>query len=267
MNRSVLRVFAFILFFSLVVTGGCAYLPQTSFISEEENQAVRSRFKKMIAAQKDCHCCFDGVVKARFENFFYTGAISGYLQARSPSFLKFMALSPLGQPLIILTSDGKIFNYVDVAKQTEYFGTVSGVTFQKYAPLGFSPEFSYYWLTGKLHPGEVSLALTSREKNGKRYWLELYSDDGRKSLVLFDPTDMHIYHHIVYNKEGEVLLEMLYDHYGPEDCAMPQSVTVTTLSLNSTLHLEISDLVDNVTLSRRDFIYAVPASFHREVVE
>lgn len=266
MNRSALRFFVFLLFFSLLL-GGCVYLPRTSLISEAENQAVRSRFKEMIAGQKNCHCCFDGVVKARLDNFFYAGTISGYLQARSPSFLKFMATSPLGQPLIILTSDGKIFNYVDVAKQTEYSGAVTGTTFQKYAPVGFSPEFTYYWLTGKLRPGEVSLALTSREKNGKRYWLELYSDDGRKSLVLFDPTDMHIYHHIVYNREGEVLLEMLYDKYGPEDCAMPQSVTVTSLSLSSTLHLEISDLVAKVTLSRGDFTYAVPASFQREVVE
>jgi hypothetical protein len=249
------------------VVNGCGYFPDRDSISEVENQEVRSRFKEMIGAQKDCHCCFDGVVKSRFENFFYDGSIAGYLQAMSPSFLKFMALSPLGQPVIVLTSDGETFHYVDVVKQTEYSGSVNGETFQKYAPAGFSPEFTFYWLTGKLRPGDVNLSLTSREQNGSRYWLELYYDDGRKSLVLFDAVRLHIYRHIVYNADQDVILEIIYDDYGQEECSVPHSVTVTSLTLNTTLHLHFTDLVDKVALSRSDFSYTVPDDFQKEVVK
>lgn len=246
---------------------GCVYSPELDPISETENQAVRARFKEMIAGQKDCHCCLDGAVKARFENFFYTGSVAGYLQAMSSSYLKFMALSPLGQPLLVLTSDGESFQYVDVAKQTEYSGSVTGQTFLKYAPIGFSPEFAYYWFTGKLRPGEVKISLTSRAQKDTRYWIELYYDDGRKDMVLFDPVTLHIYHHLVYNEENEVLLEILYDDYGQESCGLPLSITVTSLAMNTTLELKLADLMDKVSLSREDFSYTVPAAFKKEVVE
>ncbi len=252
----------FLLFFS-----GCTYFPDLHPISETENQAVRDRFKEMIAGQKECHCCLDGAVKARFENFFYTGSVEGYLQAMSSSYLKFMALSPLGQPLIVLTSDGESFQYVDVAKQTQYTGSVTGKTFQKYAPVGFSPEFTYYWFTGKLRPGEVSIALTSRANGGERYWIELYYNDGRKDMVLFDPVTLHLYHHLVYNSDDEVILEILYDDYGPKKCSLPRSIKVTSLTMNSTLAMQLDDLVDKVSLSRGDFSYTVPSTFKKEVVE
>ena len=249
------------------VVSGCTHFPDHDAISEAGNQAVRTQFKEMIASQKDCQCCFDGAVKSRFENFFYNGSVSGYLQAMSPSFLKFMALSPLGQPVIVLTSDGETFHYVDVVKQTEYSGSVRGETFQKYAPAGFSPEFTFYWLTGKLRPGNVNLVLTSREANGSRYWLELYYDDGRKSMVLFDAAHLHIYQHIVYNADQEVILEILYDDYDQGECGVPHSVMVTSLTLNTALHLKFNALVDKVVLSRSDFSYMVPDGFQQEVVK
>ncbi len=265
MNKAIICISSFI-FVGLLVSA-CTFSPDSDPISKVENQAVRARFKEMIASQKECHCCFDGVVKTRFENFFYEGSIDGYLQAMSPSYLKFMALSPLGQPFAVLTSDGKTFRYVDVEKKIEYSGTVAGKTFQRNAPAGFSPEFTYYWVSGKLRPGEVKLALTSREQGGSRYWIELYYDDGRKSMVLFDSSTLHIYHHLVYNEVGDVLLEILYDEYGKESCAVPHSITVTSLKMNSSLHIQLEDLVADVALSRSDFSYPVPAAFKKEVVE
>ncbi len=246
---------------------GCVHFPDLDPVSEIETQAVRDRFKEMIAAQESCHCCLDGAVRASFDNFFDAGSVAGYLQAMSPSYLKFIAMSPLGQPLLILTSDGESFQYVDVTKQVEYVGSVTGQTFQKYAPVGFSPEFTYYWFTGRLRPGEVKIGVASRAQDDRGYWIDLYYNDGRKNMVLFDPVTLHIYHHLVYNTEGEVLLEILYDDYSPESCGLPLSITVKSLTWDTTLALTIADLVDNVSLSSGDFSYTLPAAFKREVVE
>ena len=266
MNSLPTRIFYCVIFCSFLLNG-CAFFPETDPISEVENQAVRDRFKEMIASQKDCHCCLDGAVHVQFKNFFYKGAISGYLQAMSPSHLKFMALSPLGQPVLVLTSDGETFQYIDVAEQTAYSGSVEGKTFLKYAPEGFSPEFTFYWLSGKLCPGDVSLVLTSREQNGTRYWLELHYEDGRKSMILFDLATQHIYHHIVYNSADDVILEIVYDEYGNQPCAVPKSIVVTSLTLNTAVHIKLCDLVDKVALAQSDFSYPVPPTFKKEAVE
>lgn len=245
---------------------GCGYPPKTEPLSTLEIEAVETRFKEMLAGQKSCACCLDGVVKVRFDNFFYKGAVSGYLQAMSPSSLKFMALSPLGQPLVVLTSNGKVFQYVDVAAQTVYEGEVTGETFQKYAPAGFSPAFTYYWLTGRLRPGTVSIKVSGRGEVSQRYLLDLIYEDGMRERVLFDPQKMQIYQHLVYDGTG-VALEIFYDQYGRKGCGIPLEITVMSLGLNSSLVLTLADLVDKVSLGPTDFTYVVPSHFTRERVQ
>ncbi len=241
-------------------------MPNLFGISDDENREVRDRFKEMIAGQSKCHCCLDGAVHISLKNLLYSGAISGYLQAMSPSYLKFVGVNPLGQPLAVFTTNGSQFRYVSTEENTVYTGEVDSETFAKYTPEGFIPTLSYYWLIGRLQPGPVQLTRVSRdEKSG--YWVELLYENGRKALVLFDPEAMQIRRHIVLNSEGERILNILYDQYVSGECDVPRQITVTSLTLDSTMEIRLNDLLDNVSLSLQDFDYSPPATFKEVLVE
>ncbi len=241
-------------------------MPSLFGISQEENREVRSRFKKMIALQLKCHCCLDGSAHISLRNLLYSGAISGYLQAMSPSYLKFVGVNPLGQPLGIFTTNGQQFRYVSTPETKVYTGEVSSETFTKYTPEGFIPTLSYYWLIGRLQPGPVQLTRVSRDEDSG-YWVELLYDNGRKALVLFDPDALQIRRHIVLNDDDKRILNILYDEYGPGECDVPRHITVTSLNLDSTMEIRLDDLLDNVSLSLQDFDYSPPANFKEVVVE
>ncbi len=250
----------------LLLLSGCVTMPDLFGISRDENSEVRGRFKEMIALQSKCHCCLDGAAHISLKNVLYSGAISGYLQAMSPSYLKFIGVNPLGQPLAILTTNGEQFRYVSTEDTTVYSGAVDGETFGKYTPEGFVPTLSYYWLIGRLQPGPVQLTQVSRDEQSG-YWVELLYENGRKALVLFDPEALQIRRHIVLNGAGKRILNILYDQYGPGECDVPRLITVTSLTLDSTMEIRLDDLLENVSLSLQDFEYVPPATFKEVVVE
>ncbi len=250
----------------LLLLSGCVTMPNLLGISHEENREVRGRFKEMIALQAKCHCCLDGTAHISLKNLLYSGAISGYLQAMSPSYLKFIGVNPLGQPLAVLTTNGQQFRYVATEENTVYTGEVKSATFAKYTPEGFIPTLSYYWLIGRLQPGPVQLTRVSRDGESG-YWVELLYENGRKAQVLFDLDALQIRRHIVLNGDGKRILNILYDQYGPGECDVPRRITVTSLTLGSTMEIRLDDLLDNVSLSRQDFDYSPPLTFKEVGVE
>jgi len=249
-----------------LLLASCAALPALQEITPQENSEVRRRFKEMVALQAECRCCLDGTAHISLKNVVYSGAVSGFLQAMSPSFLKFVGVNPLGQPLAIFTADGSIFRYVSIPEGTVYTGQMDSETFVKYTPEGFIPTLSYYWLIGRLQPGPVQLTRVSRDET-MAYWVELDYENGKKALVLFDPDALQIRRHIVFNSAGERILNIHYDGYGPEKCDVPRHIIVTSLRLDSTMEIRLDNLRDEASLSRKDFDYVPPDSFDEVVVE
>lgn len=250
----------------LFLLSGCVTMPNLHGISSAENKEVRSRFKKMVVAQRTCHYCLDGTAHVTLTNILYSGAISGYLQAMSPSYLKFVGVNPLGQPLAVFTTNGQQFRYVSTEDTTVYNGEVNSETFSKYTPEGFVPALSYYWLIGRLQPGPVQLTRVSRDET-RGYWVELLYENGRKALLLFDPDTLQIQRHIVLNGNGERILNILYEQYGEGECEVPRQITVTSLTLDSSMEIHLGDLLEDVSLSLQDFDYSPPPTFKEVLVE
>ena len=251
----------------LLLLTGCAALPSQEYISPEENQTLRQSFRQMVVKQQNCHCCLDASAAIELSSVLFSGQMTGYLQAMSPSYLKFVGLGPLGQPLGVLTSTGQKFRYVAVSAATVYDGDVAGETFQDYAPEGLVPAYSYYWLIGRLQPGAMKLARVSRNGEGEGYWAELHYENKRKALVLFSPEQQVIQRHIVLDATGERTLNILYDNYSSGDCPLPGKVTITSLTMGSTLEVNLSDFRPQPSLSSQDFNNPAPPAFAVKNVE
>ncbi len=251
----------------VLLLSGCTSLPDTVAIPQSMQESLTSDFEEMVQAQQHCLCCIDAEATVSFSSIWQKGSLSGYLQAMSPSYLKFVGINPFGQPLAIFVTDGESFRYVAVPEAKEYDGLVQGTTYAKYAPEGFLPEHGFYWLVGRLYPGEFSIMAVSRDMENLGYWFEISYGNGTRSLVLYNESEKVLLRHIVVNDEGEKIFNVLYDQYNDADCPLPGKVTVTSLAHNSTMELRLSGWLTDVSLSENDFIYNTPPSFERVNVQ
>ena len=258
-----LTVFCGLLWF----LAGCASLPRTVDLSGGERAGVAAAFAKLHLRQDECHCCIDVAVNVTLKGLLHSGTVSGYLQAMSPAFLRFVGLNPLGQPLMILVSDGDRFQYLAVDRGKGYGGNVEAETFVKYAPRGFRPHESFYWLSGRLPVGPVVVEEIGRAVDTEGYWLTLRVG-GEHRRLLFDPLAGVIRRHQVLDSNGDDVFEASYEDFratGENGCQLPGRITVTTRQHRGTLVVALSDWLDDAALSAKDFSFTLPPGF--ELVE
>lgn len=243
-------------------------LPGTEEISAREKERLILEFRETIAMQQLCNCCIDAQASVSFSSIWQKGTLSGYLQAMSPSSLKFLAVNPFGQTMVIFVTDGNTFRYVPVLQAKQYEGMVNGTTYAKYAPPGFLPEHGFYWLIGRLYPGRIEILDVThdlRQRHG--YWFEISYGNGTRSLVLFDEEKRELLRHIVISDKDEKIFDVLYDEYTEGSCPLPGKVTVTALIHNSTMEIRLTDWLNAPAFSREDFTYNAPPSFDRVPVQ
>ncbi len=255
------------LLFLLVAAAGCARLPATVDIPARERVAVMARFQDMVAGQMACPCCIDAEATVSFLSIWQKGSLSGYLQAMTPSFVKFVGLNPFGQPLAVFVTDGAFFRFVSVPESREYSGKVAGTTYARYAPEGFLPEHGFYWLIGRLYPGEMKIVEVRHDEEKIGYWFSIKYGNGTTSMVLFDDKEGVLRRHIVLDADEKRIFNVLYDDYTSGKCPMPGKVTVTSLIHNSTMELRLQGWLPDASFTGEDFHYEAPPSFERVVVE
>ena len=254
--------------------------------------AAFSQYRQKTEAE--CVCCIDAEadVTLSVSGWFSdrTGKISGYLQARKPGFIKFIAVNPLGQPLFIFTTDGKMFKSLDVFGEKAYLGSVHSETYEKFAPTGFEPENSFYWLTGRLGSGEVRIGQVMRSENPETYWLEIiHADSDSTSMVLFDPEEMVILRHVLLDPGGRHLIDLRYAGYqflpgnrgtvpagesaapslpaaGGYQCRVPKLITASSKGGDRQIEIELHAFLDDVHFSAADFHVEIPSHFEHLLV-
>jgi len=247
--------------------GGCISVPRVADISGKELVRVATSFEQWQHRQGGCHCCIDVAVSVTLKGLLQSGTVNGYMQAMSPAFLRFDGLSPLGQPLMILVTDGDRFQYLAVDQGKGYSGNVDAEAFVKYAPPGFRPHESFYWLSDRLPQGAVVVEKIGRALDTDGYWITIRLDGDRRRL-LFDPLGGVVLRHQVLDKDGDDVFEAVYEEFraaGESNCLLPGRITVTTKQHRGTLVIELDDWFDGVDLSEKDFSFISPPGF--ELVE
>lgn len=259
------RWWLFVLGGLLWLAAGCTSHLRVSDVAGGERARVAAAFEQLRLRQDACHCCIDVAVTVTLKGLLHSGTVSGYLQAMSPAFLRFVGLNPLGQPLMILVSDGVRFQYLAVDRGKGYKGNVEARTFVKYAPAGFRPHESFYWLSGRLPEGAVTIEAIGKAVDLQGYWLTVRSD-GVDHRLLFDPEAGVIRRHQVLDGSGDDLFEAHYESFraaGENGCLLPGRITVTTRWHQGTLIVELSDWLDDAVLSAEDFAFTLPAGFEQ----
>ena len=261
MNRVCFRVLLGGLAVFLLLSGGCATLPTTRPLAELQQQQAVALFRETMARQQDCPCCLDAQVRLSLKSLVQNGTISGFVQAKAPSFLKFTGLNPLGQPMMFLATDGTFFRYVAVPEAKGYEGLVTAAAFKKYAPQGFDPAHAFYWLAGRLAPEKLRIFSVAQDPEGQGVWLELaYAADvsegkGLRRHVLFDPTEKVILRHRVADPDGRIMVDVRYDDYAPasegglDNCRLPGVIRIHADNNGAVMELTLGDWLPDARIS------------------
>ncbi|HIJ91487.1 MAG: hypothetical protein OEV89_12525 [Desulfobulbaceae bacterium] len=280
MNRGIFQALLGGVAVFLLFCGGCATLPSTRPLADLQQQQVVALFRETMAHQLDCPCCLDAQVRLSLKSLVQTGSISGFVQAKAPSSLKFTGLNPLGQPLMFLTTDGTFFRYVSVLEGKGYEGLVTAAAFKKYAPPGFDPAHSFFWLTGRLAPEKLRFFSVAEDPEGQGVWLELAYDAGAspeekvlRRHVLFDPVRQVILRHLVADPDGRIMVDVRYDDYAPasegvpDNCRLPGVIRIHANNNGALMELTLGDWLYDASFGAGDFRVELPPGFELVPVE
>lgn len=199
-----------------------------------------------------------------------SGTVAGYLLAREPALVKFVGLTPLGQPFLLFSTDGERFQTIVVTEGRAYAGRLGARKVQEYAPAVVEGLPLYFWLFGGIGRAQ-GVAVQGRDRDGEGYWLSFAADRGSgRNLALFDPATGLVRKRFIEDEDGGTLLEVEYDNYQTVPgvrSPLPARVAVSGLPRNGRLVLEFRDLAAAEDLGAADFTLRLPPGFQRIEVE
>lgn len=258
------RSLALLLLTLLLALAGCAYRPTRLPLAESEAAGARAAFRRMLTGQAVCARAVDAEVTVTMATPWQSGSLPGYLQLMAPGYLKFVGVNPLGQPLLITGTDGETGRYVLPGERKIYEGPLSAEAIRRFLPAGFDPTRSYYWLIGRLRPGQVRIREVAGDPEGTGYWAEFrYEGEARRELALFDPERLLLLRHLLLDEQGKVAFEVAYDSYSGGECPLPELVTIRGDRRYGHLLLRLGNWLPGETLTGDDFQITVPADFTR----
>ncbi|MDA8161214.1 MAG: hypothetical protein M0T76_10910 [Desulfobacteraceae bacterium] len=261
------RLEAWFALFCLWLAAGCATLPRTVPVPESEASSIRGQFKERLRDQGACPAALDADVSVSVRNLLWDGAVSGYLRAMAPDYLRFEAVNPLGLTEALAAADGERFSYIAVREQAAYQGPLSSDFLSRYLPDGLATSLSYYWLLGGVTPGAMNIESVGRDQEGRGYWLDLsYPALGRRTEVLFVPGQPHLLiRSLVLNSHDAVSLELSYVYpplATPAACQLPAKITIHRPG-NGSLVIDFTKRYPTPPLDVSQFRLTPPAGYKR----
>jgi hypothetical protein len=259
---------------ALLLLAGCAArLPVGVAIAPAEQEAVTASYRQWQEEQRECPSSLDGAVTLTLRAWPRSGTLSGFVQAREPALLRFVALNPLGQPMMMLVTDGEWFRLVSVPEATSYEGSVEAAAFEKYAPEGMRAGHAFFWLTGRVPPEISQIDAVTREERATAYWLELAGEDRLRHRILYDPRLEVLHRHQVVDEWRSVLVDVGYADFqsipgtGENNCLLPGTITVETRRQRGRMIIELNDWLIAPRLQPADFYLEAPPGFERILVQ
>ena len=280
----------FSLLASLLFTGCAAKLIQTLPVSPQEESTVSAAFQDMLENQANCGCCLDAEAAATISVANWlgerSGTMTGFLQAMQPSYIKFVGVNPLGQPLVVFITDGFTFQSLQVPNSKVYEGDVRSDAFNEYMPAWFEPENGFYWLAGRIKPGSFEIVDIRRDKGENGFWLQLqYEGSTYRNMVLFDPQEPVILRHVLMDSQEKPHIDVQYADYQPlidetgKDadkgmerkhdpgesvfCRLPGSIRVVSHDKPGQINLELHSFLPDSLFSEENFTIGIPNGFKR----
>ena len=266
-NKSDRSAWLGLLFHLLVVLAlsSCAKTPWTSLVEGEPKNVVETSYMSFISSQDVCRPGWDAEVEIRWTSSVRNFSVSGYCRMLAPAYLKFIASNPLGQPIRIIATNGKIYRDIDTVARSAVTGELRSWAEYHDLPLNLVSRTWVDWLGGRSSSPVDKIAEIRLDSKNRGAWLSMAGADSEaiEEHILFDWENGKIIERILLDESDRRFATLAYLEWQESDqCLYPVALSIDGFSFGGKVDLRFTDIRQS-GFEPVDFNVDIPAGFRR----
>ncbi len=219
----------------LVMSGCAARVPGSSALPPERRQEIMLAWQQLLARQ--CPNTVEADLALRWDSLTERGAVSARLLMRGRA-CKVSVVTPLGQPLLIFSTDGAWYRLARVQDGRGFEGSTASQAWRRFLPTEFSQADLGSWLTGRPDPLRPVDEVRRDEASGHA-WIMYHGPAGRERF-LFDAERGLVLRRLLTDGNEGVQLAMNYaGHEAVNGCHWPREIRALGGGFGTELSLRV----------------------------
>jgi len=214
-----------------------------------------------------CTTGLDGDVLMHWRPAVNRTSFTGYVKILLPTYLQVSALTPLNQPLFALSSDGKWFQTIDIAKKTFRKGSLRSFSARHDIPKTLLAGEWGAWLTGRPLVSAPYVTGIIEDLENRGVWISISDRLDKESPIehtLVNFSSQRIAERVVVNARGDTDAVISYgDWQTVGGCPQPMKIIISELPFGTGAVIELSD-IQPANLKKDDFNLYIPPGYRRQ---
>lgn len=249
----------------LITLNGCAKTPWTSLLDGGAKRAVETSYMNLIASQGVCRPSWDAEAEIRWTSSVRNFSFSGYSQMLEPSYLKFIASNPLGQPVRVIVTNGTIYRDIDTVERAIVSGNLRSWALRHDLPPNLVNGAWLDWIGGRSSAPIEQIAEIRLDSENRGAWLSIASVDSEaiQEYILFDWENGKITERILLDESDRIFTTLAYLEWQELDqCLYPVFLSIDGLPLGGKVDLRFTDIRQS-EFGPTDFNVDIPRGFQK----
>ena len=230
---------------AVLALSSCAKTPWTALLEGEQKSVVETSYINFIASQDVCHPSWDAEVEIRWTSSVRNFSFSAYCRMLEPTYLKFIASNPLGQPLRVIATNGTTYRDIDTVKRSIVSGGLRSWAVRHDVPLNLVKGTWLDWIGGRASAAVGQIGEIRLDSQHRGAWLSMTGADSQaiKEHILFDWENEKIIERILLDDRGQPFATLAYLEWQEIDqCPYPVTMVIDELPLGGRVDLGFTDI-------------------------
>jgi len=264
-NRRTTHALALFIFLSSL--SGCAHKQFGPAVTGDEFIQLEQMYTAYRNSFSSCTTGLDGDVLVHWRPAVNRTSFTGYVKILLPTYLQVSALTPLNQPLFALSSDGKWFQTIDIAKKTFRKGSLRSFSARHDIPKTLLAGEWGAWLTGRPLVSAPYVTGIIEDLENRGVWISISDRLDKESPIehtLVNFSSQRIAERVVVNARGDTDAVISYgDWQTVGGCPQPMKIIISELPFGTGAVIELSD-IQPANLKKDDFNLYIPSGYRRQ---
>lgn len=247
-----------------VLLTGCARAPWTDRIDGDQKRSVEQAFLDSAGSQSRCGPGWNSELGVTWNGPVKTYSVSADCQMLEPSYLKVVATTPLGFPLMVVSTDGTTYQRLDASQKLSITGSLRSWAVRNDIPPALVENSWFNWLMGRSTAAESQIAEVRLDGKARGAWLSISragNDGFIEEYILFDRVNARILERMIVDELDKVRTVIAYHRWQQAgDCRRPVEISISGLPYGASADLLFSN-IQEAQLVPEHFNLTVPPSF------
>ena len=255
------------LFIVLSSLSGCAHKQFGPAVTGDELIQLGQMYTAYRNSFSSCSSGLDGDVVVHWRPAVNKTSFNGYVKILLPTYLHVSALTPLNQPLFALSSDGKWFQTIDVAKKTFRKGSLRSFSARHDLPKTLLTGEWGSWLTGRPLDSAPFVTGITEDLENRGVWVSISDRLDKESPIehtLVNFSSQRLAERVVVDARGDTNAVISYGNWQSVGrCQQPMKIYISDLPMGAEAVLELSD-IQPANFKKDGFNLYIPPGYRRQ---